>query len=252
MKKIITLSAVFLISFIVFCIIKLPAAIALDLAKPHFPKQLEVGQAVGTVWQGQLMQVRFDGEQLNNVRWDIAGWALFTGNLNTNIKFGNARERTDISGYATVSYGLFNHTLKVTDGLVRSTVERAMQRVQLPLPVTAKGRVILELDEYTSGAPYCESLIGEIASPNIDVQGLNGWFNIGPLAGKLSCKSGDVAILIDPDNTLGLEADATLKANFDFSVAGYVKPDTSLPKDVHDAVKFLGRPDSQGRYPLNF
>ena len=84
----------------------------LGLAKPHFPKQLEVGQAVGTVWQGQLMQVRFDGEQLNNVRWDIAGWALFTGNLNTNIKFGNARERTDISGYATVSYGLFNHTSK--------------------------------------------------------------------------------------------------------------------------------------------
>ena len=68
----------------------------------------------------------------------------------------------------------------------------------------------------------------------------------------LSCKSGDIAILVDPDNTLGLEADATLKANFDFKVAGYVKPDASLPKDVHDAVKFLGRPDTQGRYPLNF
>ena len=97
-----------------------------------------------------------------------------------------------------------------------------------------------------------QSLQGEIASPNIDVQGLNGWFNIGPLGGNLSCKSGDIAILIDPDNTLGLEADATLKANFDFKVSGYVKPDATLPKDVHDAVKFLGRPDNQGRYPLNF
>ena len=149
MKKIITLSAVFLISFIVFCIIKLPASIALDIAKPYFPKQLEVGQTVGTVWQGQMMQVRFDGEQLNNVRWDIAGWKLFTGKLNANIKFGNPRERSDISGYADVSYGFFNKKVIVTDALVRSTVERAMQRVQLPLPVTAKGRVILELDEYS-------------------------------------------------------------------------------------------------------
>ena len=50
-----------------------------------------------------------------------------------------------------------------------------MQRIDLPLPVTAKGRVILELDEYVSGAPYCQSLQGEIASPDIDVQGLTGW-----------------------------------------------------------------------------
>jgi general secretion pathway protein N len=252
MKKIITLSIVFLFSFIVFCIVKLPAAVALDLVKPYLPKQLEIGQTVGTVWQGQMMQVRYQSEQLNNVRWDIAGLALLTGKVSASVKFGNPRERSEISGYGDVSYELFNNIVKVTNGLVRSTVERSMQRIQLPLPVTAKGRVILELDEYTSGVPYCESLKGEIASPNIDVQGLNGWFNIGPLGGDLSCKSGDIAILIDADNSLGLEADAILKVNFDFKVAGYVKPDATLPKDVHDAVKFLGRPDNQGRYPLNF
>ena len=200
MKKIIILSAVFFISFIIFCIIKFPASVALNLAKPYFPKQLEVGQTIGTVWQGHMMQVRFNGEQFNNVHWDIAGWSLFTGNINANIKFGNARERADISGYGDISYGLFTHNVKVSKVLVRSSVERAMQRIQLPLPVNAKGRVILKLDEFSSGAPYCDTLKGEIASPNIDVQGSNGWFNIGPLAGTLSCKSGDVAILIDPDN----------------------------------------------------
>jgi general secretion pathway protein N len=38
-----------------------------------------------------MMQVRYQDEQLNNVRWDIAGWQLFTGNLNANLKFGNPR-----------------------------------------------------------------------------------------------------------------------------------------------------------------
>jgi len=64
-------------SFIVFSVIKLPAAVAVNLAKPYLPPQLEIGQTVGTLWQGQVMQLRFEGEQLNNVRWDISGWALF-------------------------------------------------------------------------------------------------------------------------------------------------------------------------------
>jgi general secretion pathway protein N len=48
-----------------------------------------------------------------------------------------------------------------------------------------------------------------------------------------------------------LQADVHLADNFQFKVAGNVKPDASLPKEVHDAVKFLGRPDAQGRYPVN-
>ena len=68
MKKIIILSIVFVISFLVFSVIKLPAAVALNFAKPYLPAQLEVGQTFGTLWQGQIMQLRFQGEQLNNVR----------------------------------------------------------------------------------------------------------------------------------------------------------------------------------------
>ncbi|MBQ4834160.1 type II secretion system protein N [Pseudoalteromonas sp. MMG010] len=252
MKKITFLSLLFIISFTVFCIIKLPAAVVLDIAKPYFPKDLKVGTVIGTVWQGQAMQVRYDKEQLNNVRWDIAGWSLFTASLNANVKFGDPRERNDISGHGHIEFGLFNHDLKLSKAIVRGTVERALEYVQLPLPATAKGRVILTLNTFTVGNPYCSTLNGDISSPDIDVKGLNGWFNIGALSGDLSCKSGAVAIKVDPDNKLGLEADATLSANYNFKVAGYVKPDASLPKDVHDAVKFLGIPDGSGRYPLNF
>ena len=99
-------------SFIVFSVIKLPAAVAVNLAKPYLPPQLEIGQTVGTLWQGQVMQLRFDGEQLNNVRWDISGWSLFKAQVNTNLRFGNPRERSDISGYADISYSLANDELK--------------------------------------------------------------------------------------------------------------------------------------------
>lgn len=242
----------FLISFLVFSVIKLPAAVALNLAKPYLPEGLEMGQTVGTVWQGQMMQVRFGSEQLNNVRWDISGWSLFSAKVITNLRFGDPRDRSNVSGNADIQYNMLSNELKLTNTVLRSSVEQVIKRIQLPLPVLAKGRVILELDEYVSGTPYCGALKGELVSPNIDVQGVNGWFSIGDLTGSLNCKSGDIAIVIEPNNKLGLEADATLKAGFDFTVAGYVKPDVTLPQDVHNAVKFLGRPDNQGRYSLSF
>lgn len=252
MKKIILLITVFVMCFLVFTLIKTPASVALDLAAPHLPKQLQLGKASGSLWDGRVMQVRFDGEQLNNVRWQLSGWSLFTGKLVGTVRLGDPRDKADISGRADFSYGLFNQSVTVKNTTLRLTVERAMERLKLPLPINAQGRVIVDLDEYSSGQPYCDSLAGEIASPNIDVQGMNGWFSIGPLSGRLSCKSGDIAVLVDPDNRLGLEADATLKANLDFKVAGYIKPEASLPKEVHDAAKFLGRADNEGRYPLNF
>ncbi|MEC8207767.1 MAG: type II secretion system protein N, partial [Pseudomonadota bacterium] len=234
MKKIILLITVFVMCFLVFTLIKTPASVALDLAAPHLPKQLQLGKASGSLWDGRVMQVRFDGEQLNNVRWQLSGWSLFTGKLVGTVRFGDPRDKADISGRADFSYGLFNQSVTVKNTTLRLTVERAMERLKLPLPINAQGRVIVDLDEYSSGQPYCDSLAGEIASPNIDVQGMNGWFSIGPLSGRLSCKSGDIAVLVDPDNRLGLEADATLKANLDFKVAGYIKPEASLPKEVHD------------------
>lgn len=251
MKKTAFLIVIFIFSFIVFALLKTPAAVALNLASSHLPKELEIGKVSGSVWQGRIMQLRFDGEQINNLSWDVSAWSLLTGQLSGNLKFGNIRDTSDISGRGDFSYGLLDQSIALTDATLRLSVERAMKRLQLPLPINAKGRVIVDLDEYNSGVPYCDTLTGEIASPNIDVQGLSGWFSIGPLSGQLSCKSGDIAVLVDPDNRLGLEADAVLKANLDFKVAGFIKPDLTLPKEVHDAVKLLFRADRDGRYPLN-
>lgn len=251
MKNIMGLLLAFVLAFVVFTIYSMPAAILLQLLEKELPPTLNIGSVSGTVWQGKVSEIRVNNIQLNNVRWDVQASALLTGNLQGKINFGNARDKQEISGNGQFVVGLTNQSIELSDTTVRFSVEQAMSQVTLPLPVQAKGRVLLDIDTFNTGAPYCNALAGEIRSPGISVQGLTGWFDIGALGGSLSCKSGNISVLVDPDNSLGLQADATLAEHFQFRVAGNIKPQASLPKEVHDAVKFLGRPDSDGRYPVN-
>jgi len=156
-----------------------------------------------------------------------------------------------MSGKSNFKLSLLNKDASLQDAVLRFEVEQLMGQLDLPLPVNATGRVIFNIDEFQSGKPYCQQIKGDVFSPNIRVEGLTGWFSIGELGADLNCKSGDLAAVVQPDNLLGLQADVHLADNFQFKVAGNVKPDASLPKEVHDAVKFLGRPDAQGRYPVN-
>ncbi|MCO7191160.1 MULTISPECIES: type II secretion system protein N [unclassified Pseudoalteromonas] len=251
MKKIISLVLVFLLAFSVFAAITMPASIVLQLSQGSLPRALSVGAVSGSVWEGRISEVRYENVQLNDVTWQLNGWGLLTGQVQGKVRFGSPRTLDEISGNSNFSMSLLDKSAKLDDAILRFSVEQAMQQVTLPLPVDAKGRVILSIDEYHTGQPYCEALNGEISSPNIDIKGLTGWFSIGDMSGTLTCKSGDIAVTVDPENRLGLRADATLAANMQFRVAGNIKPEASLPKEVHDAVKFLGRPDSEGRYPVS-
>ena len=251
MKNIIGLSLAFVVTFLIFTMCNMPAAVLIQLLDKHIPPTVKIGAVTGTVWQGKLNEVRMNNVQLNNVRWQLDAAALLTAKLQGKVNFGNARDKREISGKGLFSIGLTDQVVSLTNATVRFSVEQAMSQVTLPLPVQAKGRVLLDIDTFSTGQPYCHELTGEIRSPGISIQGLNGWFDIGALGGSLSCKSGDISVLVDPDNTLGLHADATLADRFQFRVAGNIKPQASLPKEVHDAVKFLGRPDAEGRYPVN-
>ncbi|MFC3034811.1 type II secretion system protein N [Pseudoalteromonas fenneropenaei] len=250
MKKTLSLTLLFVGCFVLFTVWHLPANVAFHAFASKLSNQLQFGQITGSIWNGQVTEIRVQQMPLKNVRWEISPWALLRGNLQAQVQLGNARVKEEISGHGAVTFGLFNQTIALHDATLRTSVEQAMAHVTLPLPVQAKGRVILEIQQYQSGMPYCQALQGEIHSPEIEVQGVNSWFSIGELAGSLGCKSGDIAVNVLAENRLGLQADAVLSANLQFKVAGKIKPDASLPKEVHDAVKFLGRADADGFYPI--
>ncbi|MBS3797234.1 type II secretion system protein N [Pseudoalteromonas sp. BDTF-M6] len=251
-KKISGLAVVFVVFLLVFAIALLPASVALEWFKKDLPPGLQLGPATGTIWQGQVHGVRYQGQYVSTVRWQVQPLALLQAKLNTDLVLGNKRNANELSAQGQLVYGLFNKELQLHDAQARLSLEQVLQRVRLPIPTEAKGRVFVELDNYQLGEPHCQALAGTISSADINVKGRNGWFSIGELEGELGCVNGAAKVTVTKENRLGLQVDAGFDERGQFSVNGFIKPDASLPKDVHDAVQFLGAQGADGRYRINF
>jgi general secretion pathway protein N len=232
----------------------MPASVAVSVAKPYLPKQLKIGNVSGSVWAGAVTQVIYKDKNqqqvFKNLKWSIQASSLFYANLVADINFGNIREKSELSGKGSIQFGLLSNELILKNTNLRAPINDLLSQANLPLPVNAKGRVTVKIEEYELGEPYCEVLNANITTQQLEVQGLSGWFSIDEIAAKGKCKSGNITFAVNKSNDLGLQLDVVLAAKNKLTVSGFVKPSAKMPKDVHDAVKFLGRPDNQGRYAI--
>ncbi len=251
-KKLTALVIVFFICFIGFAIALLPASVAIQLGQSHLPKGLNLGPATGSIWQGQVNGVQYQGQYLSRVKWDIYPSALLGMKLKADVIVGNKRNTGEVSANGLVKYGLSDGALQLEHVRARVALETVLSQVKLPVPTEAKGLVFLELDTYELGQPHCGEMAGVISSADINVKGRNGWFSIGELEGELSCVNGSASVKVSKENLLGLQVDAGFNQRGQLTVDGFIKPDASLPKDVHDAVQFIGNQSADGRYRISF
>ena len=252
MKKTILLVILFTVSWLFFIVCLMPAHIALSAAKPYLPKQLQIGDVSGTLWQGRVSELAYQGTYIQGANWQLSGGGLLLGQAKLAVTFGDAKQAQLLSGKSDINYGLFNAELTLSNTLLRAPLQTVISQLQLPLPINVKGRLLADIPLYQLGAPYCELLQGDLMTQNVSVQGTSGWFSLDAILGEVSCQEGGVALKIEPDNELGLELNALLSGPNQLTATGFVKPAESVPRDVHNAVKFLGRADAQGRYTLRF
>ncbi|MDP5213273.1 type II secretion system protein N [Pseudoalteromonas tunicata] len=252
MKKTAILTGLFLVCWVFFIICLMPAYVVGTLAKPYLPAQLKLGEITGSIWQGQIAQLAFEQTHIQKLAWDITPTSLLLGQLNAKVTFGQAKDVAQLSGKGVVGYGIFSGALTLNNTQVRLPLADMITALKLPLPVSVKGQLIADISQYQLGAPYCNTLAGDLLTKDVSVQGFSGWFTVESLIGELNCRDGAVTLNVEPDNELGLEIDASVQGPNQMKLAGFIKPAASMPKDVHNAVKFFGRPDEQGRYTLRF
>lgn len=249
MKSLKLYISVFVVGYLIFAIATVPAALVLSTVT--LPKGIQFAGVSGTLWNGHASQLQYDRQVINNVDWTLSAPALLTGRLSADVKFGNARERNTISGAGYVSASISGGNIKAEGLTLRVPTQFALKQFRLPMNLEAQGRFLLSLDEFAQATPFCEVLSGNVTWQGAGVSYLGQNISLGELAGSLGCDNGAIALSIKDVNPLGLQADITLSEGNKVSAKGFVKPDGTMPRSVHQLVQMLGQPDREGRYLIN-
>ena len=246
------LFSLFIIMLIVFSVLLTPVSFVAKYVDT--PKNVAYQSLSGTLWSGRANVIQVDKWQFNSLTWDMNIAALFTGKLLFDIKFGQARDANQLSGKGTIGLG-FN-TLSLSELTFRAPASAI--RSELPIPTSElNGRVILDIDEFhmtsvtdpNEQMQMCDVLQGELLWTKAEVV-FGQAMELGTIASKLSCNDGDVVATFDGSNKLGLEGNARIESPDSFGFQGFVKPDPSLPRDIHNGIKMFSQLDGQGRYPI--
>lgn len=235
--------------YLIFMLFLVPAAWWLKLVP--LPSGLAVGQVTGTLWRGEITAVRYQQLGFSNVGWQLKPAALLTGKIRVALQSGSLQQTQLPYLDAVADYGFGG--LQLNNSLLKLPVAQLVPALQLPLPVQATGELMLDVKHYSQGTPWCGQLTGAASWLDARLQppGSN-WLDLQSIYAELSCEQGNLQLITDGQNALGLAITASLDGNSRLSVNGTVKPEASMPEEVHQAMKFIGRPDAEGRYNIRF
>lgn len=235
--------------YLIFLIATLPAYLL--VSRIELGNQVKLGNVSGTIWSGQIDQVKIDKTILKNVRWDYNFSQLLTAQLAVDLTFGHARKILEPQGSAQLRYGLNGPSL--ADAKVKLPADLIVQQLEMPFKVQASGLVEANIAQAQLGEPVCHSLVGDIDWKLAGVNAMKTSFDYGDISAKLSCDNGAVVAQVKGNpELLVLDINARLNTYQSYSVEGYISAGSKASKDLQAALSYLGNPDSQGRYLIKF
>ncbi|WP_337841683.1 type II secretion system protein N [Rheinheimera sp.] len=245
MKKIKT-GLVILALYLGFVLLLSPAALWLKLVP--LPASVQLGPVSGTVWQGQVQALSVQGLTLSDLKWQLNPWLLFTGKLALTLEAGQPRQTQLPSLKTELRFGF--DSMQVRQLQARLPVSLLQPALQLPLPVGLDGAVLLKIPQLEWSTAGCQQLQGLVSWLDAKVQPPTGWIGLGTLDGQLSCADNQLQLVTQPSPPLHLEVTALVSPAGRYRLDGFIKPDSSMPQDVHQAMQFVGKADAQGRFPV--
>lgn len=237
-------TVVYLLSLLILT----PAAWWLKLAP--MPTELRLGLVQGTLWQGHVTAARYQSVELRAIHWQLKPWSLLTGKLVVDVQAGDLAETQQPYVKGQLSYGFSG--VRLSDTLLRYPVADLVPMLMLPLPIAADGQLMIDIEHYHQGDPWCKQLSGQASWQQARLEPPTGWIDLQHIFATLHCDEGELVLVTDGQNPLGLDVSARLLSGSHFSLDGTLKPDQSMPAEVHQAMQFVGAPDAAGRYRIQF
>lgn len=250
MKKKFAIGVIFLMAYLGFLVATLPATVLFN--QISLPKNISLSGVSGSIWQTNIEQVVVDKTVIKKIETELNFWSLFTLAPKLPVTFGDSflkgpEGELDL----TFSQGI----VEIDNLRLLLKANEVAQQLTLPLPVTAQGDVeinlvhaVIDVDDQNK----CIAADGMVTWSKAGVIALEENIQLGHFNAKITCEDGALALLLSPDNNLGLTFNAYVRQSGRVSGNGFLKPGAKFPQVLNSTLPFLGRKDNQGRYRLSF
>ena len=226
--------------YLLFLALRLPAGVILP--RLPLPSALHYAHASGSLWSGTLHDVRIRQLGLGQLHWSFTPWTLFTGSLGADLRLEGRRGR--LRGW--LGYGLGGTleargirgrvNLASLDGLTRPLVlDGTLHLESLAARFEPGSRLTL-----AGQAEWRPALIGGVQDLSLGRVRLEAAERANGSRIRIRNQGGDLAL----DGHLDLDAAGTWRLDLT------LQNRNANRKDLQQILRFLGRPDSAGRYRL--
>ncbi|GFE83474.1 type II secretion protein N [Steroidobacter agaridevorans] len=244
MKRLWPLVALGVGAFLIFAVVTLPASIVVSwLASSG----VYAGGVSGTIWNGRAQVLQVQGANIGSVEWKLHALPLLTAHANADVKV------TRIDGFAQTKLSVGpTGTMNLTS-LTASLPLSALPANAIPggWAGTLNGR----FEQLTLEKGWPTKVNG-----SLEVMDLNG-------PARNPSKAGSYRILFDPaastadvlkgaisdagDGPLQLNGTLQLKPDRSYALEALIAARPDAPRNLVQALEFLGPPDAQGRRQFN-
>jgi general secretion pathway protein N len=254
MKKWFSYSAIFFSVYSLFLIATMPVHSL--FAFVQLPNNISIKSLTGTVWQANIKQLAIEVNKstkqqisIHDINAELSFLSLLMFNPNIELSFGGALVAGP-EGKLMLTNLLTTPSIEQAE--ISMSAKMVAEQLTLPIPLSAKGHVDLNLELFTLGKPVCAAAKGNISWQKASINAFEQNVSLGNLSADLACDKGALAINIDKKNDLGLSFIAYLRQAGQVSGNGYLTPGVKFPAALKTVLPFLGQKDNQGRYRLMF
>jgi len=246
MKQTIKLFIVGLVAYLLFLPTMIPAVHLINwlgLADAG----LSFGSVGGTAWAGHARTLRYERFEMDKVRWQFQPQGLLFARLEYRVKFyagdsnGSSRVGRSLGGdYYIRGLRAELSAVDINPLMPPATVQLGgMFHLDLPKAAYRDGPADLEGEIIWKDAAIVDPVSVSLGSLRLLLAGGENGIN-----GTLTD--------IDEQGPLDLQGDLLLSSDNSYQVSGTLKPRAVLPAQVRRVLPFLGLPDAEGRYRIEF
>ena len=244
MKRLWPLVALGVGAFLIFALVTFPASVVLSW---FGSSGVYAGGVSGSIWNGRAQVLQIQGANIGSVEWKLHALPLFTAHISADVKVsridGFAQTQLEIGPTGTIN----------------------MKDLSASMPMSA-----LPANAIPGG--WTGTLNGRFAQLTLEdgwPTHVNGTLDVVDLNGpaRKPAKAGSYRILFDPaasspeilkgaisdagDGPLQVAGTIQLKPDRSYAVSALIAARPDAPRNLVQALEFLGPPDAQGQREFN-